>query len=642
MAVMRKALCEFGIDATIGDDIKSFGAMKTLLKVGLVVVGLLFLALLIVPFLIPKRYYIDWAISAIEGRLPIQLSLVDADLRLLPTPHMRLSQVDVKMKQSDGSFADLLEAESIDMATALNFDIRRLGSLENLERLAIEKASLIYPPGKEDAKPINVEKLIIDNIDLTPHTFYGDIDLNGVYDKLTLIGELSIAVRHERNQDILQGQATLRSKSLTVLYSKDVQIRKQAFSLQTNFYHTPETSRLRNARLQLGPQSVLLTADRNINAVIIDFQAKPAQVAFLKTIIPALAVVPEMSGTNAAGKLTIPAIKGKPVDVDGSVTAEGLQLGVYSFTDVSTDIRYGARKLQFSHVEAKLLDGTVSGDADLIFVKPQTTYNANMIARGIAVERIGDVGESLSGRAYLKVQADGKGFDRAALENNLNGSGDFEIKQLKLKKLKFFRPLMSLKQWTGLSLVTGLIDKVAFNKAKNLDEAAQNLTAQFTIGGGAIDFSQIRVNYPEAHVALQGRIGFDESLDFKGALNLSGGLASSIFAAPNAQKAASSEQGLTTIPLKVKGTLESPDIGIDENFLSGKLAGIAAMPVRILRNVLTLPLRLFTPRSHQKVSADETQSAEEGSLEQESTPEEAAEPKKSRSIGPAAGGRRQR
>lgn len=630
--------------------------MRSLLKWGAFVFVIMLVVLLAAPFFIPKHYYIEWAVGAIEARLPVKLSVADAELRLLPTPHLALKHVDIKLQQKDGSYADLLQAETLDMATALDFDVRRIGTLENLERLEILRAKLFYPPGQNNIKPVVIERLVIDNIDLTPKTFHGDIDMSGQHGPLTLIGDLSVDIRHERQQDSIQGQVRLHSKQLTVLYAKDVAIRGQPFSLQTDFSYKADQARLRNTRLQLGPQGVVLTGDRDQDGIRFDFQAHPAHVDFLKTIIPALAVVPEVEGVNADGQLIIPTAKGKAVHVEGKVTADALKLSGYSLSKVSTDLSYGARKLQFSQVRAKLMEGNIAGDAVLNFLKPLTTYNVNLAVKALAVEQIGDVGESLSGRGYLDLKGQGKGFAKQDLEKYLSGAGNLEIKELKLKKLKFFRPLMSLQQWTGLSLVTGLINKAAFNRAKNLDEEAQNLTAQFAIGEGAIDFSSIQVNYPDANVALKGKIGFDESLDFAGTVNMSGGLVSSLFDAVSAKKAAASDKGLSSIPIKVTGTTQDPDVGIDSNFMTGKLAGIAALPLRVIGGILTLPLRLLTPRSHQKAAPDQTGSGEAGqgeeSPQQETSAEQPVEsgsmensqpePKKSRSIGPAAGGRRQR
>ena len=130
---------------------------------------------------------------------------------------------------------------------------------------------------------------------------------------------------------------------------------------------------------------------------------------------------------------------------------------------------------------------------------------------------------------------------------------------------------------------------------------------------------------------------------------MSGGLVSSLFDAVSAKKAATSEKGLTSIPIKVKGTTQAPDVGIDSNFMTGKLAGIAALPIRVLGGILSFPLRLITPRSHQKGTKDETSvpeaaetSAGGQAVESNVSDEVETEPQKSRSLGPAAGGGRRK
>ena len=605
--------------------------MKRGFQIAAIVCGTLLLVLLVVPFFIPQHVYLDWAVRTIESRYPVKLTVGDADLQILPSPRITLNQLHVLMKNEEAVTAELLRADSITLVTDWSPRHWRSLSLNNLDSLTARNATILYPPFAEKPKIVQLDALMIDDLQYTPTELSAVLAVTGQYDALRLDGNLDLALAHQQEEGTTTGKLTIRTKQLSLNYATHVKISKQPLTLELPFSHQDGRTKVTAGHLRVGPQQIALNMAVKPKLITIRFKADPVQLDYLRTVLPALKYVPPLKAAAVDGSLTIDTKSGTRLSVDGVVTAEELNLEAYTFQDVSGEIQYQSRRLKIRNAKATILKGTIHANGELNFATQKTGYDVDVSIQKLPIENLGDIENLMTGKANLNVRAQGEGFTLADVEQHLVGEGDFVIREIKLKKLKFFKPIMAARAWNPLRLV----NKTVFERTKKLDDEAKEATGQFQIGEGGIDFSIIKITFPEAHAEMSGRLSFAGPLDFAGAVHMSAGLVGSLLSKPTQNNGDSAKGGLLVIPLKVTGTVREPKVSVDNNILSSQLTGILRLPF----NIVSYPFRFLFGSSQKKPQEVEESDSAEPTLEE---PTDATVPTQEKRSKPRPGPRSRR
>jgi len=641
--------------------------MKLYLKIAGIALAVLVVLLLAAPFVIPKSLYMNWAKQAVESRYPVILTVGDATIGFLPSPYIRLTNVDLKVRLDDDATAELIKAGVIEVATDWAYSFKERPSLKvllgqatialieikedyynfsplldgdhaaklkktgqiswgvktvhaatgegkisngltlgavDLARLTVEETTLHFSPLEGEPEQFKIVTLVIDSIVQENSEVRLTLELDAEYAPMAIAGTYKVAFPLGSDSE---GPIQLESKQVDFHYDDTVIIKKQPLKFHATLSRGKDKTSIQAGRLQLGPQDLLLHGEKGPDGLVIDLQAESVNVEFLKTIIPVLEKAPPMSGVRLAVKYQRDATKEAASIVSGQLQADQVRIEEYELAKVTVDMSYSAPKLILSRTQATIFGGTVDGKGRIDFAGAEPSYQLDLSTKNIKLQQIGDVGSMMDGLANGNIQVNGRGFKESELKANMKGKGKFSVQKIKLKKLKFFEPLMALTGWDPIGKVVGGVNKKKMKDMGELDKKVRDIRGKFTIAKGAIHFPDITVNFPQAHAKVAGRMGFDGKLAFKGEVTLSPGLMKSIFTLPVLRQVMADGTGVMAIPITISGDTSDPIVKADNNFLKGHFgAFLVKAPVNIVKGILTAPFRLFKKSSKEEDAESET------------------------------------
>lgn len=248
-----------------------------------------------------------------------------------------------------------------------------------------------------------------------------------------------------------------------------------------------------------------------------------------------------------------------------------LKLGVNATLDIDKTVykgvaitdfrsRYELKNNVFSvpYLKGKTLSGAFAfnGGADL--AQRGTRYNLNADLHGVKIEDVldafapkikGKLVGTLSGKAAIT----GAGTLPANLKRNLKGNGEFAIHDGALKNNEVS---------AGLLAILGLQDM----KEIPMDKANGN----FTIANEIVNLKTV-ISSKDMSIDETGTIGLNEKLDLGVMVKVSDRLAPKLVSQSSIAQFLSTEQGWTSLPLRVGGTISKPSYGVDMRIVGKKV-----------------------------------------------------------------------
>jgi uncharacterized protein involved in outer membrane biogenesis len=210
------------------------------------------------------------------------------------------------------------------------------------------------------------------------------------------------------------------------------------------------------------------------------------------------------------------------------------------------------------YLKGNTLSGAFALKASLNLAQKGTTYNVTADLNAVKIEEIVNafapkVKDKLFGILSGKATVSGAGTVSVNLKRNLKGNGEFTIKEGTLKNAELS---------AGLLAILGLQEL----KEIKIDKANGN----FTISNGIVNLTTL-INSKDMSIDETGTVGLDEKLDLGILVKVSDRLAPKLVSQSSISTFLSSEKGLSSIPLRVGGTISNPSYGIDTKFIGKKV-----------------------------------------------------------------------
>jgi len=499
--------------------------MTKLLKIGGVIVGAATALLLVVPFFIPKKVYLDWAVSAVESRYPVKLKIDDAALALLP--HVSVSLKNVTAVSTEGGKEPLLKAG-------------RLGVGIGWTDLLAKRPDLII--GLKDA--IIGENLHVD----------GDI-----------------ATELRDGEAGKSSRLKLTSRNLSLSTPGTLAMNSEKVSFESTLIQSASKTEIKNGTLRLGPQSFSVNGAQSKNGALdLTLASDKLNLDYLKKILPGLRGLPPVEDAGMKARYVTDGSPHAKPTVSGALKAKKVSLPDQELKNLSTNFVYRDPSLKVSDLKAETLDGTLSGGAALSLAPEDQHYDFDVAVKNAAMDQISSVGKLVQGRGDLSLKGRGQGFDRAQFVKTLRGDGNLNVRGIRIPALAMFQSIAASPVWDLLKKVPGTVDDSALQSLKGLDSKVNDLASAFQIVGGVVQVPRVNLQFPNAAASLGGGIGLDKTLNFSGTVSLERALVSTFIKNPQLLDALT-KSGPLAVPIKISGNVTHPVVLPDIEAVRSKL-----------------------------------------------------------------------
>lgn len=269
--------------------------------------------------------------------------------------------------------------------------------------------------------------------------------------------------------------------------------------------------------------------------------------------------LPSGGGATSSGAATSAA---GPLDITLEISAAKGRAGGAAFVDLKATTRVTPGQVALAPLSLGVFGGRVNGDvrANLSAADPELTVEAALENVDMAlVTAFAGQADTMTGTLSGTMTVEGGGVDATTALARARGTGRVSVRDGSMKGLQLVRPIV-----------------LAFGKpdaAQPVDggERFDRLDAAFTLAGGVVTFTT---------VTFASR---DVELDGDGRLNLSGGtidldanarLSKELTAQAGRDLVRyTADDGRVTVPARVTGTFESPQVTVDVGNLLRRAAG---------------------------------------------------------------------
>ncbi len=229
------------------------------------------------------------------------------------------------------------------------------------------------------------------------------------------------------------------------------------------------------------------------------------------------------------------------------------------FTDLKGLVRYEKGNVHLDSVTARMYGGDVAISGLVGLAAPTPDFQVKVAVKNLAAEEIlsrkTSLKDFLSGPVSLSVDLGGGMKDFADFTRTATGSGTIKLTGGKIKGLDLLGTAAGL---AGLSsLVPGALPGGEAKKETTFSD----LSASFRVEGGKIRTDSLRIISDKLGLTGKAAVGFDRTLDFRGAIRLSKEMSKRFRG--KAGKFLVGPEGEVEIPLFLTGPLTSPAASLD-------------------------------------------------------------------------------
>jgi len=254
-----------------------------------------------------------------------------------------------------------------------------------------------------------------------------------------------------------------------------------------------------------------------------------------------------------AGKEPLQPIKAPPITVTGTVTVKEGRFEKIPFSDLNADLSQKGTRFSLDDMSLHAFSGVVQGMAWADLGTLPLAYGSSVAMSDIQVNDALSSVAGLKGILYGKVSMDmslsGKGTEFEDLKKYLTGKGTLSGGDGRLTTANL---------GSGASKAASLLGIGEEGKETRFEK----MNAAFAIENGKVKLENLKIATDEWSMAALGDIGLDKSLSLSSRMTLS---KEATFKIPEKQRQLFPKEsdGRVQIPLKIKGTVTSPSVGLD-------------------------------------------------------------------------------
>ncbi|HZW36749.1 MAG TPA: AsmA-like C-terminal region-containing protein, partial [Candidatus Deferrimicrobiaceae bacterium] len=254
--------------------------------------------------------------------------------------------------------------------------------------------------------------------------------------------------------------------------------------------------------------------------------------------------------------------KGKGVAAHGSLQVDAGKGRGLEFRDLSGSGRYEDGTLVLDSLRLRLYGGEATASGRIRLAGKSPDFRLKLSARDVAAEEIlsrkTSLKDFLSGKASLTTDIAGAAGNFDEFARTAEGSGSFRVAGGRIKGVDL------LSTAAGLSGLRSVVPAGPGGRAG--ETTFSDLSADFRIAGGKIRTDKLRIRSEKMDLSGSAALGFDKTLDYRGALVLSKELSDR--ARGTAGQFLTGSSGRVEIPLMASGPVTSPSVKVDGEALS--------------------------------------------------------------------------
>jgi len=271
---------------------------------------------------------------------------------------------------------------------------------------------------------------------------------------------------------------------------------------------------------------------------------------------------PAAGGKEAAKKRGISARATLAIDAG---KAKGIE-----FRNLAGTVRYENETFHLDSVRAALYGGEAAVTGRILLSGPAPDFRVKVALKDVQAEEIlsrkTSLKDFLSGPVSLSADLGGGARDFADFARTASGSGTIRVTGGKIKGVDI------LSTAAGLAGLSGVLPAAPAGQDRGAGETAfSDLSADFRIGGGKIRSDTVKLVSDKLGLSGAAVIGFDKTLDFRGALRLSKEMSDRVRGGGG--KFLVGSGGRVEIPLVMSGPIGSPAVAVDTDALARGIAG---------------------------------------------------------------------
>ncbi len=243
-----------------------------------------------------------------------------------------------------------------------------------------------------------------------------------------------------------------------------------------------------------------------------------------------------------------------PLELDGTVRVGRAVYQGVPVADLGMKVSLKDNLLRLENLHAVIAGGTFRKSGSVNLGVKGLTYASDIEMTGIrGGEIVGmvkpELAASITGTLGGRVKVTGAGTLPEAVKKRLAGTGTLRLEDGRLKSIP------------ALDATAALLN-IAELREIILDDGSAN----FIIRDGRARLDS-RISGPKSRVTTSGEVGLNGALDLRSQLALSPELGGRLHAEGRLARYLGDESGWTTVPLRIKGSYDDPDVGLDSKGL---------------------------------------------------------------------------
>ena len=240
------------------------------------------------------------------------------------------------------------------------------------------------------------------------------------------------------------------------------------------------------------------------------------------------------------------------------------------FSNLAGSVRYEKETLHLDSVRATLYGGEATMAGRVVLSGPAPDFRVKVSLKDVRAEEIlsrkTSLKDVLSGPVSLSADIGGRAKDFADFARTASGSGAIRVTGGKIKGVDLVSAV------AGLAGLSGVLPAVPADRGRGTGETAfSDLSADFRIEGGKIRSDALALVSDKLGLSGAAVIGFDKTLDFRGAVRLSKEISDRVRGSRG--KFLVGPGGRVEVPLVMSGPVTSPAVAVDTDALARGIAG---------------------------------------------------------------------
>ncbi len=238
------------------------------------------------------------------------------------------------------------------------------------------------------------------------------------------------------------------------------------------------------------------------------------------------------------------------------------------FTNLAGTVRYEKRTLYVDSLRASVYGGQATATGRILLSGPAPDFRVNVTLKDVRAEELlarkTSLGDVVSGPVTLSADLGGGAKDFADFARTASGSGSIRVAGGKIKGVDI---VSAVAAQAGLR---SILPAVAAGRGTR-ETPFSDMSADFRIAGGKIRSDSVKLVSDKIGLDGAAVIGFDKTLDFRGALRLPKEMSDK--ARRGAGKFLVGSGGRIEIPFVMSGPVGSPAVAVDTDALARGAAG---------------------------------------------------------------------